>query len=235
VEVAPGIAHAAFEARPPEASPFGGHAFRVDLERAELHLVPAGGETTRRSVAEIAAGRPQAVAVNASFFDEDGRAMGLGVDEGRLLAARLQRAWGALLVDDAGGRRTGRVVRGAELGEARRYRLVVQGIPRLVVDGRVPRLKPQVAERTAACAAGREVLLVVASEAESNAFARFLAAPRAAGGLGCRDALNLDGGSSTQLFARFPDLELSLRGAWGVPNALVATPRAPEGGPSAGP
>jgi uncharacterized protein YigE (DUF2233 family) len=188
--------------------------------------VPAGGETTRAGVDEIAGARPVAVAVNASFFDEAGRAMGLGVDEGRLLAPRRLRGWGTLLVEEKGGRREARIVRGDDVGDPSAYRLVVQGIPRLVVRGDVPRLKHQVAERTAVCARGREVLLVVATAAESTAFARFLAAPTAEGGLGCRDALNLDGGSSTQLHARLPGLALSEPGGWGVPNALVATPRA---------
>ena len=67
------------------------------------------------------------------------------------------------------------------------------------------------------------VLVVVASKVESSAFARFLAEPSEKAGLGCSDALNLDGGPSTQLVVRLPALTLSLPG-WGVPNALVAIP-----------
>ena len=52
----------------------------------------------------------------------------------------------------------------------------------------------------------------------------FLAESSEKTGLGCSDALNLDGGPSTQLVVRLPALTLSLRGGWGVPNALVATP-----------
>ena len=69
----------------------------------------------------------------------------------------------------------------------------VQGIPRLLVGGKVPQLKPQIAERTAVCAAGHVVVLVVSTRAEATAFARFLADPPDKGGLGCWDALNLDG------------------------------------------
>src|SRR2546428_5983929 len=42
------------------------------------------------------------------------------------------------------------------------------------VAGKVQQLKRQVAERTAVCAAGRVVVLVVATRAETTAFARFL-------------------------------------------------------------
>jgi len=58
----------------------------------------------------------------------------------------------------------------------------------------------------------------------ATAFARFLADPPDKGGLGCRDALNLDGGPSTQLVAKLPTLALSEPRGWGVPNALVVVP-----------
>jgi phosphodiester glycosidase len=220
VTVAPGIAHATFQVRPEDAEPFSGHAFKIDLDVAELRLVPAGGPSTRRTVEEIVAPYPAVVAINASFFDKDGRAMGLAVDEGRLIAGGKRQSWGALVVNDENAR----IVLGAEIIDHLAYRLVVQGIPRLVVGGKVQQLKPQVAERTAVCAEGRVIVLVVSTKAGTTAFARFLADPPEKGGLGCRVALNLDGGPSTQLVVRLPALALSLPGGWGVPNALVVAP-----------
>ena len=113
---------------------------------------------------------------------------------------------------------------GAEITDHLAYRLVVQGLPRLVVDGKVQPLKPQLAERTAVCAEGSVIVLVVSTKAGTTAFARFLADPPQRGGLGCRVALNLDGGPSTQLVVKLPALTLSLPGGWGVPNALVVAP-----------
>ena len=43
----------------------------------------------------------------------------------------------------------------------------------------------------------------------------------AEGGLACSDALNLDGGPSTQLAARAGDFALDVSGAWPVPNAVA--------------
>ena len=219
--VAPGVAYTAFEVRPDGAEAFTGHAFYVDLEAADLRLVPAGGPSTRRTVEEIAAGYPTVVATNASFFDTDGKAMGLAVDDGRVIAGGKRRSWGALVVSD----RNARIVLGAEIADDRPRGLVVQGIPRLVVAGQVQGLKPQLAERTAVCANGNAVVLVVTTRVETTPFARFLADPPDRGGLGCRDALNLDGGPSTQLVVKLPALALSIPGGWGVPNALVVTPR----------
>jgi len=218
--VAPGISHATFDVHPPDSEPFSGHAFRIDLGEAELRLVPASGPSPRQTVEQIASPFPAVVAVNASFFDNDGRAMGLAVSEGRLLATGRRASWGALVVSGVDAR----IVLGSGISDPLAHRLIVQGLPRLVVGGKVPGLKPQVAERTAVCAAGSRVVIVVVSKVESIAFARFLAEPSEKSGLGCSDALNFDGGPSTQLVVRLPALTLSLRGGWGVPNALVAVP-----------
>jgi Phosphodiester glycosidase len=218
--VAPGIAHSTFEVPVDGADPFAGHAFKIDLDAADLRLVPAGGPSSRRTVQQMVAGYPAVVAINASFFDTEGRAMGLAVDEGRSTGGGRRPSWGALVVEG----RKARITVGAEIGDHLAPRLIVQGIPRLVVGGKVPGLKQQFAERSAVCAAGSVVTIVVSTKAEANAFARFLAGPPATGGLGCVDALNLDGGPSTQLVVKLPGLDLSLPGGWGVPNALVVTP-----------
>jgi hypothetical protein len=217
--VARGIDHAVFDKHSPDIEPYRVHAFKIDLEVAELRLVPAGPPASRRTVEQIAAPYPAVVAVNASFFDTEGRAIGLGVNEGQLVAAARRQSWGALVVEGT----SSRIVLGSDLQDHRAYRLVVQGIPRLVVGGKIQRLKPQISERTAVCAEGSSIVIAVATKIEATDLARFLAAPPEMGGLGCADALNLDGGPSTQLVARLPSLTLSLPG-WAVPNALVAIP-----------
>lgn len=196
-----------------------GHAFRFALAEVELRLVAAPGG---RAAVEALAPRGDVIAVNASFFDEEGKAMGLAVDRGRSLAGARIAAWSALVV--AGER--GRIVRGSALTGHADADLVVQGLPRLVIDGAVPKLKPQRASRTVVCADGARLVLVVAAErVEAAELAQLLAAAPDAGGLGCRNALNLDGGPSTQLHARWRGFAADVSGGWGVPNALVATPR----------
>ena len=216
--VAAGIEYATFQVDPANSESFSGHAFKVDLDGAQLRLVPAGG-SARRRVPDIVASYPAVVAINASFFDSDDRAMGLALYDGRVASGSRLRNWGALVIGDKA-----RIVLGADIQDPLAHRLIVQGIPRLVIAGQVPGLKPQIAERTAVCADGSVVVLVVSTRAESTPFARFLAERPEKGGLGCVDALNLDGGPSTQLVARLPSLALSVPGGWGVPNALVVAP-----------
>jgi hypothetical protein len=210
---------AGVEHRPLADGAIAGHAFRFRPADVALRVVPAPGG---RAAVSAFAPAGDVIAINASFFDEEGRTMGLAVDRGRSLGGRRIGRWAGFVVE----RGTPRILPGSALGEGTGTDLVVQGLPRLVVAGTVPRLKPQRARRTAVCVAGgRVVLLATTARVETTELARFLAAPPAHGGLGCRDALNLDGGSSTQLVARWGDFQARVDGAWGVPNALVVTPR----------
>ncbi|MFZ9888837.1 MAG: phosphodiester glycosidase family protein, partial [Myxococcota bacterium] len=120
---------------------FEGHAFRIDLERAGVRVLPAGGPKVRREVATIVRSLHQVVAINGSFFDETEQPMGAIVDQGRVLSRRRLQPWGALVVD---GNRA-RIVPGSELSLSPPPLLALQGQPRLVIDGQVPGLKPQVA------------------------------------------------------------------------------------------
>jgi hypothetical protein len=224
-EVSPGISYA-----PLAQDDVAGHAFDVDLGRAAVRLLTAGPPGTRAPVASLAAPHPVHVAVNASFFDDQGHTLGRAIADGERVGGPVNRRWGVLAIANGAVQ----VLPGDEAPTG--GTVVVQGIPRLVVEGSVPGLKPQVARRTAACAAGSHLtLVVITTQVEAGAFARFLARPRAEGGLGCTNALNLDGGSSTQLSVELPGLSIGVDGAWGVPNALVVTPATAVAAPRATP
>lgn len=196
-----------------------GHAFRFRPADVELRVVPAAGGRAR--VAGLAPAG-DAIVTNASFFDEAERTMGLAIDRGRSLGGRRLARWAAFVLE--GGRPA--IVPGTALGDGAGAELVVQGLPRLVVAGAVPRLKPQSAQRTVICIGEEHVtLLATTARVDATALAQRLAAPPGAGGFGCRDALNLDGGGSTQLHARWGSFEAEIEGAWGVPNALVVAPK----------
>lgn len=195
-----------------------GHAFRFRPADVVLGIVPAG-----EGLARIPALAPEGdvIATNASFFDTSNHAMGAAQDHGRSVGGAPLTRWAAFVVD--GGR--ARIVRGAELGKGA-HDFAVQGLPRLVIAGEVPPLKPQSARRTALCVDGDAMILAATrSRVDGAEFARFLAAGARDGGLGCDDALNLDGGSSTQLLARWNGFEAAIEGVSAVPNALVIRPK----------
>ncbi len=178
----------------------------VEVDLHEYRLAPVVARTIgehRAATVKRLAQRSSALAiVNANFFLPNRAPLGLVVERG-VQRNPLRRAdWGVFYVDERG--RAGVV----HTGQWRRRpvphaEVAVQAGPRLVVQGKVLHFRPGVARRTAVCVRDPKHVILVATgrPVALGSLAEWLAAPRSRGGLGCRDALNLDGGSSTQMFA----------------------------------
>ena len=106
--------------------------------------------------------------------------------------------------------------------------MAVQRGPRLVVNGSIPKLKPSIAERSAICVNGKGEVLIAATEnllIQPKDFAEHLRKSEGQGGLGCKTALNLDGGRSTQIFADIDSFHLNVSGINTVANAVAVYPK----------
>src|SRR5262245_52380028 len=200
--LAPGVEHRRVEAGALEV-------YRFDLERFRADVVvpgpakPATAAAVRKQVGA-------ALVVNGGFFDTEGRSLGLRIADGRkVIGLRPNVDWGVLVV------RPGRaaIVHSREWAAASAASPAVTGAiqvgPRVVIDGRVPTLKPQAARRTAVAVdrSGRFLTVVVAD-------ARLQAADlgQTLAGLGFPSALMFDGGPSTQLSAAVGDYTREIPG-----------------------
>lgn len=156
------------------------------------------------------------VAINGGYFDEHGKPLGLRVSK-RTKSTRLRRAdWGVFWI------RKNR----ARIAHTRDYPSniipteAIQCGPRLVVAGQTTDLKPQWSRRTGIGIDrhGRVVLAVSDGQLSLSDWAQVFASND---GLGCRDALNLDGGGSTQLAYSTAKRKGQVNGSWPVPDAIV--------------
>ncbi len=96
-----------------------------------------------------------------------------------------------------------------------------------MVDGRPLKLKRQVARRAAIgiVADGRLLVVVsVGAPVESGELARVMASTTQTG-LGCIQAVMMDGGGSAQLFFASGSETRTILGSWPVPNAVGFIPR----------
>jgi uncharacterized protein YigE (DUF2233 family) len=167
------------------------------LERYELSIEDVGMSTAlepvlRRTNAELA--------VNAGFFDREGKALGLAISNSAKLAPLAKSLSGGVLTIDND---QARLFPSETVTLPEGIRFAIQCRPRLVVDGapNVKRDDGKRSERTALCLrdGGKTIDVFVvreqgsADEAGPSLFAlgKFLARR------GCEGALNLDGGPST--------------------------------------
>jgi exopolysaccharide biosynthesis protein len=172
--------------------------FRFDLDRFRASVImKADGQTKAQTASEVLQRSAATIAVvNGGFFDEKGRPLGLRADAGNTLVPfRRQVDWGVFYV--AAGQ--AHIVHSREFTLPANIEAAIQVGPRILINGVVPKLKPQIARRTAVALTkdGRTLTLaVVPGPALANALGERLAA------LGYYTALMFDGGPSTQLAAR---------------------------------
>jgi len=96
----------------------------------------------------------------------------------------------------------------------------VQSGPRLIVNGKIPPLKPGRAERSSLGITkdGRIIIMITDNTPLSTTeLAQFMKAEP----LGCLNALNLDGGSSSQLHARINGFQRDVHGFSNVSDAII--------------
>jgi hypothetical protein len=193
-------------------------AVRIDPAKCCLRVVDAHRGVDGQGALAAAVCPPDGAAINASYFAEDLTPIGtLIVDGQRICPRHVPGEWGLFLVRNSKPeliKDTGAIPPGVTQA--------LQCKPRLVVAGSLPSFKPQPAARRSAVAidaAGRVLFVVTDGRLTLEEWAACLR-----DGLGCADALNLDGGPSTQLIATGKK-PLTVPGGWPVPTFLVAAPK----------
>jgi hypothetical protein len=203
---------------------------RFDLERFDAEVVVAGrgrpphariwlpgsGHTAAEIVRRAGAGAVVA-AVNGGFFDEKGRSLGLRLTHGDVVVPMRGKVdWGVFYVAS----QRAHIVHSRDFHLGPGIDAAIQVGPRILIDGAVPKLKPQYARRTAVALdrEGRTLTLVIADEpVDASSLGTRLAA------LGFHSALLFDGGPSTQIAATI-----------GASAVKPPTPSPPKPGAAAG-
>ncbi len=192
-----------------------GQAFRVDLKQVALRVAKPADSAR---VGAMARGTSAVIAINGGYFDPQFRSLGLLISDGAVKNPLRKADWGVITVDKRG---RARLVHTRDYKPSRTTNFAIQAGPRLVVKGRPLKLKPQRGRRTALGITrdGRHIVIFIAD--------RRLLLPKLArvmrDMLDCPNALNLDGGSSTQLWSSLPGIK-NVGGAH-VANGVLVVPK----------
>lgn len=159
------------------------------------------------------------VAVNGGFFDPAGLPVGLVIAGGRRLSRLRKGGGGVFIVENTGASIVSAAILRHHPARLRTIREALQCGPVLVEHGKPNRLKVQFARRTGIGIQhdGLVVIAVADGDFSLRDWGALWADPR---GLNCVDALNLDGGPSSQL-SLAASRTLELPGGWPVPDAVV--------------
>ncbi|MCD6045040.1 MAG: uncharacterized protein K0R48_203 [Gammaproteobacteria bacterium] len=198
------------------------HAFKIDLKQNRLALLSPAEPST---IKDMAIHTHALLAINGGFFTPDGKPLGLRINNDKLLSPLKPISWWGIFY-----------LRNniPELSSMKTFTLsndidfAIQAGPRLLVNNDIPRLKEGVGNRTAiGYNQNNNIIIVVSENAQLTTLqlAKILRRSEKHGGLGCLYALNLDGGSSSQSYAKVGNFVVDVPSFRAVADGLAVYPR----------
>lgn len=197
------------------------HAFRIDLQKNKIDVITAQDETNGATAEEMASQNKAMITINGGFFSPEHKSIGLIVKDGKEINAIHRTSWWSIFTI-AGNKPA--IVTLKEYKNLKDVKLALQVGPRLVIDGTIPKLKASVAARSGIGITSQGKVIIAITEGHGismNEFAKRMSVPYIDGGLECPNAMALDGGSSSQLYAKIKRFKLSLPGLARVTNGLA--------------
>lgn len=194
------------------------YAFRVDLRENQFGLIKAQSLGLKNASSAQFAERSQAlISINGGFFDHDFNPLGLRINEGKIEnPIKSISWWGVFTIKN----NKAKIFSLSQFNPSKKIDFAIQAGPRLLVNNRIPPLKAGDADRTALgiTADNRVIIVVTSNAAMSTSKLAYLLRSKP---LSCVDAINLDGGSSSQLYAHLGSFLLNARGFSHVSDAVV--------------
>lgn len=197
------------------------HAFQIDLKNYDFDITPV-----EKNIYDTMRQHNASIAINGGFFTPEMKPLGLRISQGNQFNPIKSTSWWSIFFIK---NNKAHITPQANYTPSSDVRFAVQAGPRLVVNGVVPpKLKSGADYRTALGIqpSGKVILLVTESLLLSTQeLAEIMRRPEHEGGLNCVDALNLDGGSSTQLYTQIKNFSLSLNGISQVADTILVIPK----------
>jgi len=204
----------------PYQVPFKVRALRLEIARFPVRVIDSRDFGAIRLDVKAMVQKSQALgALNGGFFLPDYKPLGLLIVDGRETNPLRNADWGIFMIQD----NVPKILHTKDFLPDKGISQALQVGPRLVVGGRELTMKKQIARRSAVGITYKHQVVLVNTE-DTDAYAQDLARifwlSEDEGGLGCKDAMSLDGGPSAQMFVEYKSVKIDLPGGWGVPNGL---------------
>lgn len=208
------------------------HAFKINLQKNRIQLALAKDDIFPATTVKWLAQKKQAlIAVNGGFFTPLWEPVGLRIQQGKLRSPLQPTSWWHIFYIA----KNMPYIMAEKNYQMNKLALTqpdivfaVQGGPRLLNEGAIPpHLRPGIDERTALGITPEGEVIIIATEhlkISTQDLAKILQAPEAQNGFNCVNALNLDGGSSTQLYVNIGKLHFDVSSFALITDILYVTP-----------
>jgi len=202
------------------------HVFKIDLQHYNLRIgLTKNADGGNKTLQQLMREENAIIAVNGGFFSPDDKPLGLLVSQGKLLnSLRPTSWWGIFSIHGTQAQITAR--KDYQFDATTDF--AIQAGPRLVVNEQIPNIASNVDYRTALGITkdGRVIIAVTENlMLTTQELAEIMRRPENMGGLGCVNALNLDGGHSTQMYTRLATLLLQVPSFTQVADSILVVPR----------
>lgn len=181
------------------------HIFRLDLQKYTLSVIRALDLPKNFvDISNYVKFSKGLLAVNGGFFDHRYKSLGLRISNYQQLSPLKKISWwGILYIKD----NIPYLSSYQDFYYKKNIDFAIQAGPRLLIDGKIPSLLPGVAERSALGITHDKKLIILITDSLPLSTSK-LAEIMKASPLNCVQALNLDGGSSSQLYAQIGSFRL---------------------------
>lgn len=201
------------------------YAFKFSPKRYTLSLVRSVdmGDSSS-NVITLAKYANALIAVNGGFFSPAAAPLGLRVRQGQVLNPVKPISWWGVFRIEKG---RPYITTWQDFKMTPDVSFATQSGPRLLIKGSIPSLKQGNADRTALCITKQGDVVVLATANASltlRQLAELMRNSSHQGGLDCVDALNLDGGTSTQMYASVGGIDVNVPNFKSLVDAVVIVP-----------
>jgi uncharacterized protein YigE (DUF2233 family) len=198
------------------------HAFRVNLSNNKLSLVMANELSLHNASIDAFAHHSKAlITLNGGFFDQEYHPLGLRIsNQHRHNPLKHISWWGIFYIKH----NKAFISSVTHFNDDKTVDFAIQSGPRLIVNGKTLQLKSGYAERSALGITPDGHIIVLVTHhfpMTTTNLAQLMKSPP----LNCINALNLDGGSSSQLNASMGLFQINDHGFANVSDAIVVKPK----------
>jgi len=198
------------------------HAFSIDPGKFRIDVITTKNDKKYgEPISDIAQHERALIGINGGFFTPEHKSIGLLIKSGKKINPMHYTSWWSVFGIRGN---TPIILPQWQMKSTSGFNMALQAGPRLVVNGRISKLKNS--KRTARSAIGITKgghVIIVATEGAGismHDLAQLMERSRLINGLGCPNAMALDGGRSSQLHALIGDFSLSVDGFSRVPNGI---------------